>query len=123
MASPSGIFFVHSSASTPPARGRRHLRLAGAIRPCARRIPIQALYGRVSPWYFFDFADIPKVNSAVGGDISADVRVVRSLPFYRPNRSDIRVIDDAIGSYITKENAESHRSRVQCMSLIVGHSG
>ena len=54
------------------------------------------------------FADIPKVNSAIGGDISAEVGAVRSLPLHRPSRSDVRLIDDAIGSHITKENAESH---------------
>ena len=56
----------------------------------------------------FRFADISKVNSAVGGDISTEVGVVRSLSLHRPSRSDVRVIDDAIGSHITEENAESH---------------
>ena len=51
----------------------------------------------------FRFADIPKVNSAVGGDISAEVGIVRSLSFHRPSRSDVRVIDDAVDSHITEE--------------------
>ena len=54
------------------------------------------------------FADISKVNSAIGGDISAEVGAVRSLSLHRPSRSDVRLIDDAIGSHITEENAESH---------------
>ncbi len=56
----------------------------------------------------FRLADISKVNSAIGGDISAEVGVVRSLSLHRPSRSDVRGIDNAIGSHITEENAESH---------------